>query len=210
MEYNTQTPIKLKEYGRNIQNMASRLFNIEDRDERNKAAKHLIGVMGNMASSQRDGKDFKQKLWDHLAYITEYKLDIDYPFEIEIKNELQKEEHLPYSQGRVMYLHYGKIIQDLIQKAIQLEEGEVKEALIIQIANHMKKSHVSWNQNTVTDRVILEDLKELSNGMLDISDELKLTKRISYNKSTNNNNNNNRRSNNNNNQGRKRISNRRR
>lgn len=206
MEYNTQTPIRLKEYGRNIQNMANQLFNIEDRTERNQAARQIIHVMSNMSSNQREGKDFKQKLWDHLAFITEYKLDIDYPFEVRMQSELQKDLHLPYSQGRVMYLHYGKIIQDLIQKAISLEDGEVKEALIIQIANHMKKSHTSWNKNTVTDRVILEDLKELSDGKLDINDEMKLTKKINYNNGASNNNG----KRNNNGQNRKRISNRRR
>lgn len=205
MEYNTQSPIKLKEYGRNVQNMAQQLFDISDRDARNKGAKHLISVMANMMPNQRDNKDFKQKLWDHLAYITNYELDIDYPFEIRRKNEMTKSSHLPYSQGQVKYLHYGKTIQDLIEKAISLEEGDVKEALIIQIANHMKKSHVNWNKNTVTDHVILNDLRKLSNGQLDIDDEMKLTRRINYN--SNGNNGSNHRRNNNNNNGQRRNNN---
>jgi hypothetical protein len=55
------------------------------------------------------------------------------------------------------------------------EEGPEKEMLIKLIANHMKKCYLTWNREVVSDEIIFEDLKKLSGGTLEISENLKLS-----------------------------------
>src|SRR5690554_48584 len=175
MDYNTtQKKIILPEYGRNIQKMAEHLFEIEDRDGRTKAAHELVSIMINMSPAVKDTKDHKQKIWDFLAQMCEYKLDIDYPFEIINVAELANTEPLPYTTGKIKYRHYGLMIERLISAACDYEEGEEKEQLIKMIANHMKKTYVAWNKKPVNDSIIISDLHHISQGKLVLSDDTKL------------------------------------
>jgi hypothetical protein len=177
MEYNTtEEKLILPEYGRNIQKMANYLVNIEDRDRRTKAAHELVGVMSSLAPipSQRDVKEFKQKLWDHLALMTNFKLDVDYPFTIN-RPETQRKLDLPvYSTNRIPRRHYGKITQELIKKAILLDNGDEKRWLVQLIANYMKKQYITWNMNTVNDDIIYKDFIEMSEGKLDIDTSVRI------------------------------------
>ena len=171
MEYNTtEEKLILPEYGRNIQKMANYLVNIVDQERRTRAAHELVGVMASLAPlpMQRDVKDFKQKLWDHLALMTNYKLDIEYPFPIN-RPETRRKLDLPvYSTNRIARRHYGKITEELIKKAILLEDGDEKRWLIQLIANYMKRQYISWNMNTVNDDIIYKDFLEMSHGKLEI------------------------------------------
>ena len=114
MEYNTQKKkLLLPEYGRNIQKMVDYLLTIEDREERTRAAKTVIDVMGNLYPHLRDVPDFRHKLWDHLAIMSEFKLDIDTPYPLPSLSKLQeKPERLPYSSNHIKYKHYGKLVQN--------------------------------------------------------------------------------------------------
>ena len=105
MEYNTQKKkLLLPEYGRNIQKMVDYLLTIEDREERTRAAKTVIDVMGNLYPHLRDVPDFRHKLWDHLAIMSEFKLDIDTPYPLPSLSKLQeKPERLPYSSNHIKY-----------------------------------------------------------------------------------------------------------
>ncbi|MDA3883550.1 MAG: DUF4290 domain-containing protein [Bacteroidales bacterium] len=175
MDYNTtQKKIILPEYGRNIQKMAEYLFEIEDRDERTKAAHELVSIMINMSPAVKDTKDHKQKIWDFLAQMCEYKLDIDYPFEIMNVAELANTERLPYTTGKIKYRHYGLMIERLISAACDYEEGEEKVQLIKMIANHMKKTYVAWNKKSVNDSIIINDLYHISQGKLVLDEDTKL------------------------------------
>jgi hypothetical protein len=148
---------------------------VEDREERNKVAKSIIAVMGNMYPHLRDVSDFRHKLWDHLALMSDFNLDIDSPFETPTKEKLsEKPEKVPYKNERIKYRHYGKTIESLIAKAIEMEDQKEKEALILMIANHMKKSYINWNKDSVPDDKIFQDIAELSNGELIVPEELKL------------------------------------
>lgn len=161
----------LPEYGRNLQNMVDHILTIEDREERNRAAKTVIDIMGNMYPYLRDINDFKHKLWDHLAIMADFQLDIDYPYDPpkrETFNEPPK--RIPYETGRIKLRHYGKIIEQLIDKAAMYETGEEKELLIKLLANHMKKSYLVWNKDSVDDEKIYEDLEILSRGHIKRSD----------------------------------------
>lgn len=175
-DYNTRRDhLVLPEYGRNIQKMVEHLLTIEDRDERNKAARTVIGVMGNLNPHLRDVADFKHKLWDHLAVISDFKLDIDSPYETPTKEMLnEKPKKVPYTQKNIRFKHYGHSIVLMIQKAAEMEDGEEKQDLVKMIAYHMKKSYLTWNREAVDDREILEDLVTLSGNKLELSPDLTL------------------------------------
>jgi hypothetical protein len=176
-DYNTQrAKLIIPEYGRNIQKMIEYTIKIEDKEERNKAALAIISIMGNLNPHLRDVADFKHKLWDHLFIISDFKLDIDSPYEKPTLEKLhEKPKQVPYSEYAIKYKHYGKIIELLIKEAVAFEEGPEKEVLIKLIANHMKKCYLTWNREVVNDELIFEDLKKLSGGALVVSEDLKLS-----------------------------------
>ena len=176
MDYNTQRKkLALPEYGRHIQQMVDYITGIEDRDERNRLAKALIGVMGNLNPHLRDINDFKHKLWDHLFIMSDFKLDIDSPYPIPSIEEYQeKPKQIPYPNNPIKYKHYGRVIELMIEKAIEMEEGAEKEALKQLIANQMKKANMSWNKDSVIDEDIFRDMQTLSEGRLTMAPGLRL------------------------------------
>ena len=176
-DYNTQRKkLVLPEYGRNVYKMVEYLMTLEDREERNKAARSIISIMGNLNPHLRDVADFKHKLWDHLFIMSDFKLDIDAPYEKPKPEVLyEKPKPIPYSNYDIRFKHYGKIIELMIQKAAYYPEGKEREALISLIANHMKKCYLTWNRETVNDDIIFEDLRILSNGKIVIHNEMKLS-----------------------------------
>ena len=175
-DYNTQRKrMALPEYGRNVQKMVDHIKTIEDREERNRAAKTIIQIMGNLNPQIRDIGDFKHKLWDHLALIANFDLDIDSPFAApEPSKFVEKPKSIPYKQGDIRFLHYGRIIELMIEAASEMQEGEEKEYLTTLIVNQMKKSYITWNRGQVSDEVIISDLKFLSGGKLKITDGVKI------------------------------------
>ena len=178
MKYNTQEKrLALPEYGRNIQNMGDYCVTIKDREERKRCANAIINVMGNMFPHLRDVNDFKHILWDHLAIMSDFKLDIDYPYEIVKKEELfTRPERIPYNNSRIRYRHYGKTLELMIRKATEYPEGPEKDQLVRLLATQMKKSFLTWNKESVDDRKIFKDLDELSGGKIILDEEVhKLT-----------------------------------
>lgn len=171
MEYNTQLKrLSLPEYGRNIQNMVDYCLTINDRDERKKCADTIILIMGNMFPHLRDVNDFKHILWDHLAIMSDFKLDIDYPYEVIRKEDLYtKPGKLEYSRPTMRNRHYGKTLEKMIDIASTIENPDEKSQFILLIASHMKKSYMQWNKE-VDDQKIFFDLYELSNHKIDIRD----------------------------------------
>lgn len=174
MQYNTQQKrMPLPEYGRSIQNMVDYAITIQDRAERQRCANTIISIMGGMFPHLRDVPDFKHKLWDHLAIMADFKLDIDYPFEVIRRDNLDtKPDPIPYPCKKIRYRHYGRTLEVLIKKACEMEEGDEKQNLVALICNHMKKDYMTWNKDTVDDRKIADDLYELSDGQLRMTDDI--------------------------------------
>lgn len=170
LEYNSErSKLIIPEYGRHLQKMVEHAVSIEDEEERNKVAKSIIAVMGNMNPHLRDVPDFQHKLWDQLFIISDFKLDVDSPFPKPSRELL--EEHpdpMGYPQNFPKYRFYGNNIKRMIDEAVKWEDGELKDALIFAIANHMKKSYLNWNRETVDDDVIFNHLKELSDGKINL------------------------------------------
>jgi len=175
-DYNTQRKrMALPEYGRNVQKMVDHIKTIQDRDERNRAARTIIQIMGNLNPQIRDIGDFKHKLWDHLALIADFSLDIDAPFEPpEASKFIEKPNQVPYRQGDIRYLHYGRIIELMISAASEMDDGDEKIYFTNLIVNQMKKSYITWNRGQVSDEVIIGDMKLLSGGKLKMTEGIKI------------------------------------
>ena len=170
LEYNAERPhLIIPEYGRHLQKLIDLAVVIEDDSERNKAAKYIIQVMGSLNPHLRDVPDFQHKLWDQIFIMSDFKLDVDSPYPIPTRDVINlKPERLAYPQKNPKYRFYGNNIKYMIEVANKWEEGEMKSALVKVIANHMKKSYLSWNKDTVTDTVIFEHLFELSEGTINL------------------------------------------
>lgn len=170
LEYNSERPpLMIPEYGRHLQKLINQAVVIENREERNKMARYIIQVMGNLNPHLRDVLDFQHKLWDQLFVMSDFKLEVDSPYPILSREVLQmKPDKLEYPQAFPKYRFYGNNIKYMIDVANKWEEGDLKNALIKVIANHMKKSYLSWNKDTVKDDVIFEHLYELSDGKINL------------------------------------------
>lgn len=170
LEYNTEREkLIIPEYGRHLQKMINHAVAIEDREERNKVAKSIIAVMGNLQPHLRDVAEFQHKLWDQLHIISNFKLDVDAPFPVVTQEKLQERpEPLKYPQNHPKYRFYGNNIKRMIDVANSWEEGDLKNALLFTIANHMKKCYLNWNKDTVDDAAIFDHLLELSDGKINL------------------------------------------
>lgn len=173
MKYNTQEKnLPMPEYGRAVQRMVDHAITIEDRAERQRCANTIIAIMGNMFPQLRDVSDFNHKLWDHLAVMADFKLDIDYPYELVSPASLHPTpQRLSYPKGGIRYRHYGRCIEEMIKKASTMSEGEERDELLRLIAAQMKKEYILWNKDNVEDSKIIEDIREYSNGQILLSEE---------------------------------------
>ncbi|MFO7790374.1 MAG: DUF4290 domain-containing protein [Bacteroidales bacterium] len=172
MDYNTQRKeLILPEYGRHVHKMVDYLKTIHDRDLRNQMSKSLIEIMGNMNPHLRDVPDFKHKLWDHLAIMSNFELDIDWPYPLPDREEREKPpEMLRYSDADFSYKHYGKNLQKMLY-ALKDYDEETQAMLLEQLANHMKQSYVNWKKESVNDDAIFDDIKKITENKLNIPRE---------------------------------------
>lgn len=172
MNYNTQREkMPMPEYGRAVQDMVDYAITIQDRAERQRCASAIIGIMGNMFPTLRDVPDFQGKLWDHLAFMSDYRLDIDYPFEItRLDKDRQHPEHISYPAGDIRFRHYGQIVPDMIRVAMSMPDGSERSQLVRLLAVQMKKDLMTWNKEMVDDARIAADLDYFSHGQLSLQE----------------------------------------
>lgn len=171
LEYNTErNHLNIPEYGRHIQKLVEHCKELKTKEERNRMATAIVGVMGNLNPHLRDVADFQHKLWDQLFIIADFDLDVDSPYPMPDKELLAAApERMPYPQKRPKYRFYGNNIQNMINVALSWEKGEKREALTFIIANHMKKSFLNWNKDSVDDNVIFKHLFEMSGGEINLA-----------------------------------------
>ncbi|MCM1108896.1 MAG: DUF4290 domain-containing protein [Clostridium sp.] len=155
----------MPEYGRGIQNMVEYALTIENREERQRCANTIVAIMGNMFPHLRDVPDFKHKLWDHLAVMSDYKLDIDYPYEVARQQEANmRPRPMDYPMRRIRYRHYGYLLEMFLKKMKDMPEGEEREALTRMVANQMKRSLYNWNKDAMEDGKVAADIAEYTGG----------------------------------------------
>ena len=167
LEYNSERiDLIIPEYGRHIQKMVNQAVECENKSERNNMAKAIIGVMGNLNPHLEMLQIFNINYGINY-YMSEFKLDVDSPFPKPEKELLEeKPEKLNYPQNYPKYRFYGNNIKNMIDIAVSWDQGELKDKLIYVIANHMKKCFLTWNKDTVDDKVIFDHIFELSDGKL--------------------------------------------
>ena len=144
---------------------------IKDRDERTRCVKTIINIMGNLFPHLRDVNDFKHKLWDHLAMMSNYQLDIDYPYEVVKPADLQtKPDKIPYPNRNIKDRHYGNNLPRFVKAATELENPELADKLIGILANQMKKYMVTWNKDNVEDQKIFDDIAGMTDGKIQLNE----------------------------------------
>ena len=192
MEYNTErNKLVIKEYGRNVQNLVAYCLTIEDKNKRTATAESIVELMGLLNPQIKTVVDYKHKLWDHLHIIADFKLDIDCPYPIPEKTSARiLPSSLPYPKQKIRLRHYGKNIEHLIEKAIEIDDIEKEQALVQIIANFMKMAYKNWSNEEVNNELIKADIKTMSRGALIVSEDMEIQQvRISNNKNNNSNNN---------------------
>ena len=177
-DYNSTRPkLILAEYGRNVQNMVDYICSLPSKEERNRHAQVVIDMMGFLNPHLRDVADFKHKLWDHLHIISDFKIDVDSPYPTPDRDSVHaKPELLNYPQHRIRFKHYGHTIEEMIARAKMMGDSEKKRSMTLSIANFMKMAYLTWNKDSVEDEAIIADLRELSDGELQLAPDVVLTK----------------------------------
>ncbi len=176
MEYNTSKErLVIPEYGRNVQNLVNYAMTVEDRERRNKIARYIIELMAQINPQYKSVEEYRRKLWDHLFYISDFKLDVDSPYPKPNPEDLIKTFR---NTGRMSYpprtkrnRHYGRNIEIMIKRAIEMEDEEKKKAYTKIIANYMKLAYANWTRESVTDDIILNDINKMSGGLLKLEGE---------------------------------------
>ncbi|HPE99727.1 MAG: DUF4290 domain-containing protein [Bacteroidales bacterium] len=168
MEYNTQREhLEMTEYGRYVKQMVEFIKTMPGKESRTKAANAIVHAMMTVQPGPRDMIDYKRKLWDHLMLMSDFKLDVDSPYPLPEPNKKEIAQFLNYSVPyEVRFRFYGRYVEKMVKKAVEMEEGEDKTELVRLIANTMKKLYLTWNKDSVKDEIIIEQLNILSEGRL--------------------------------------------
>lgn len=194
MNYNTKREaIIIKEYGRSLQRYVDFAKKLPSKEQRQTAAESIVNMMAILNPQLKHTQDYKQKLWSHLFVMANFELDVDAPFPVPTTAQ---EAHMipapiPYPRSNIRMRHYGKNVESLIKKAVEIEDPQQKDDLVQLIANFMKMSYKNWSNEEVNNDLVREDLRTLSKGGLVISDDM----HIEITAPTGNNHNNNRRRN---------------
>lgn len=177
LEYNScREKLLLPEYGRNIQKLVHHVNNIQDPKARQAYVETLIELMNQMIPNSKNAKEIEDKLWNHLFYIAGYDVDVNVPETVTIHKKgevfMVPSEDVHYPQKKIPYRHYGWNVHNMVQKAMAMEDGPKKEEFSKVIASYMKLAYRTWGKDSfVNDELIKEDLRKMSQGQLDVSDE---------------------------------------
>lgn len=168
----TRDKLILPEYGRNVVSMVNELLQIEEREERNRQAQIVIDVMGNINPTLRDSNDYKHKIWDHLFILSDFKLDIDSPYEIPSREVLEvKPEKIAYSRHYITHKQYGNNVREVIKLLCEKRETEDVTSVAVDLAKFMKQKSYEYNKEYPSNEVVLGDIKKFSNGEIVLEED---------------------------------------
>ena len=179
LDYNTQREkLVLPEYGREVQSMVDYAVALPTKAERQSCANAIIAIMRRMFSQSADAEGFERKLWDHLAVMSNFKLDIDYPFDVtEAQTILSKPEPMTYPMNNIPVRHYGKMMFELFDKLKTMPEGPDRDALVRMAANQMKRDLMVWGHGSSDDEKVASDLAYFTDGKVQLDlDKFKFAK----------------------------------
>lgn len=169
-DYNTQRPtLILKEYGRNIQKLVEFVKKTDDAEKRNEFAATLVDLMKQINPSVKETIETNQKLWDDLYIMADFDLEIQGPFPKPEKDILYKKpKRLGYSANGIKFKHYGRNIELLIKKAMELEDPKERDEAAMYIGRLMKGFFTTWNRENADEATIVENIKQLSSGVIEL------------------------------------------
>lgn len=179
LDYNTQREkLVLPEYGREVQSMVDYAVALPTKAERQSCANAIIAIMRRMFSQSADAEGFERKLWDHLAMMSNFKLDIDYPFDVtEAQTILSKPDPMTYPMNNIPVRHYGKMMFELFDKLKTMPEGPDRDALVRMVANQMKRDLMVWGHGSSDDEKVASDLAYFTDGKVQLDlDKFKFAK----------------------------------
>ena len=179
LDYNTQREkLVLPEYGREVQSMVDYAVALPTKAERQSCANAIIAIMRRMFSQSADAEGFERKLWDHLAMMSNFKLDIDYPFDVtEAQTILSKPEPMTYPMNNIPVRHYGKMMFELFDKLKTMPEGPDRDALVRMVSNQMKRDMMVWGHGSSDDEKVASDLAYFTDGKVQLDlDKFKFAK----------------------------------
>jgi len=170
LDYNTQRErLILPEYGREIQDMVDYAMTLADKEERQRCAESIVKIMERMGAQNRSNGDYKRKLWDHLAIMSRFKLDIDWPYDIsEAEKISQKPKPVEYPASNIRVKHYGKLMFELFDKLKSMPAGDERDALVKYTANQMKRDLDQWSHGTVNEERVVSDLANFTDGKIQL------------------------------------------
>lgn len=170
MDYNTQREsLPMPEYGRSIQNMVDIAVGLPTKEERQKCANTIIRIMEIMFPQMRESADYKQKLWDHLAIMSRFQLDIDYPYEVTKEEQLKKKPgQMVYPMNKINQKHYGHLLDELFEKLKTMPAGKQRDELTRLTANQMKRDLNAWNHGSIDNEKVAADLARFTDGKIQL------------------------------------------
>ena len=170
LDYNTQREkLILPEYGREIQNMVDHAIEIEDKAERQRCAETIIGIMERMFPQNKENNDHQQKLWDHLALMSRFQLDIDWPCDVQQAAQIaNKPEPMPYPMTPIPVRHYGNLIFEMFEKLKTMEPGPERDELARMTANQMKRNLAQWSHGSADDEKVVSDIARFTDGKIQL------------------------------------------
>lgn len=175
-DYNTSREnLLIKEYGRNVQKMVEFALTVDDRNKRTRLAYIIVTVMQQLNPNPNPNDEYYQKLWNHLYVISNYKLDVDFPYEVigeEVRN--RKPERIPYKDNKIKFRYYGKNMELTAQEITSMEPGKERDEKLVEFANQLKVMYITWNMDIINDDVIAAHVFRLTNGMLILPEDLVL------------------------------------
>ena len=168
LDYNTtrEKPV-LPEYGREIQQMVDYCVELEDRKERQRCAESIIKIMDRMFPENRGLENHEQKLWDHLAIMSNFQLDIDYPFDVSNAAKIAKKpETVEYPNLRIPVRHYGAMLFEIFEKLKHMEPGKERDELVKLTANQMHRNLMQWSHGSCDEQKVAADLARFTDGKI--------------------------------------------
>lgn len=168
LDYNTQREkLVLPEYGREIQNMVDYALTLTDRAERQQCAETIVQTMSHMFPQSKESEDNQQKLWDHLAIMSKFKLDIDYPYDVSQAAKIySKATPMKYPMKGIPVRHYGNMMFELFERLKKMEPGTERDELTRITANQMKRDLIQWGHGSSDDEKVAFDLERFTEGKI--------------------------------------------
>lgn len=170
LDYNTtREKLVLPEYGREIQQMVDYCVELEDRKERQRCAESIIKIMDRMFPENRGLENHEQKLWDHLAIMSNFQLDIDYPFDVSNAAKIAKKpETVEYPNLRIPVRHYGAMLFEIFEKLKHMEPGKERDELVKLTANQMHRNLMQWSHGSSDGEKVASDLARFTDGKIQL------------------------------------------